>query len=123
MAERRGELSDGEILSRLDSISGDIHEIRREMTIWRSEFVAQEVYRADQRTAAEIRRQIDKDVADIATEVVDLKAEATRKARERRTMWTAITAALAAAVVSGVFGLAHSSPQVNVCVPTATQAC
>lgn len=126
MSERPS-LSDGEILTRLDAISDDIKDIRADMgswrAEWRNEFVAKLVYEADQRTAAEIRKQLERTDDEQGAMIVDLQAEASRKSRERRTMWTAIVAALAAALVGGMFSLVTHSQGVTVCVPTQNVSC
>lgn len=126
MSERPS-LSDGEILTRLDAISDDIKDIRADMgswrAEWRNEFVAKLVYEADQRTAAEIRKQLERTDDEQGAAIVDLQAEASRKSRERRTMWTAIVAALAAALVGGMFSLVTHSQGVTVCVPTQNVSC
>jgi len=123
----RPSLSDGEILTRLDAISDDIKDIRADMgswrAEWRNEFVAKLVYEADQRTAAEIRKQLERTDDEQGAAIVDLQAEASRKSRERRTMWTAIVAALAAALVGGMFSLVTHSQGVTVCVPTQNVSC
>lgn len=121
---RRGDLSDGEILTRLDTISGEVHAIRDDMARWRSEFVADLVYQADERTRAEVRRQLEAKDDEQGNEIANLQAEASRRAREKRGMWTAITVAIAGALIAGIFGWAgRGEPSVVVCVPTQQVAC
>jgi hypothetical protein len=120
---RTGALSDGEILARLDTISTDLHEMRTDVLTWRAEVVSREVYEADQRTAKEVRERLEDRLAALSEKddtlglrIIDLEGEATRRARERRSMWAAITAAVAGAVIAGTFGFvgAHRAPVVCV---------
>lgn len=127
---RTGDLSDGEILARLNTINGAIEEIKEDIHQWRSEFVPTAVYEADERTRAEIRRRLDeKDAAldkkddELGTEIADLKAEATRRSRERRNMWVAIAAAIISAIVAGMFGYFNSHQStVILCTPGTANA-
>lgn len=122
---RVGDLSDGEILARLDTITDRLDTITADIHQWRGEFVPTEVYKADERTRAEIRRQhdakhaeLEKKDDDLGEEITNLQAEATRRARERRNMWGAIAAAIVGAIVAGMFGYfnAHHST-VILCTP------
>lgn len=144
--ERHSTMSDSEILTRIDAVksdlggkidglSVDVQGIRQDMTVWRKEFVAQAVYAADERTRAEIRRQLDdkhdeleKRDAELGAEIADLHGEATRKERDRRRMWAALAVTVIGAAASAVFSIAvaahtTTSPPITVCVPTQQVAC
>lgn len=128
--ERRqqGGMSDGEIVVRLDTITARLDTITTDIHEWRSEFVPAAVYQADERTRAEIRKQHDdkdeqlaKKDDELGLEITNLQAEATRRAREKRTMWAGIVAAIISAVLAGMFGYFNANHTVTVCVPANEQ--
>jgi len=108
-ARRGGALSDGEILTRLDTITGDIAGIRTDMATWRDDVVAKDVYKANRETWDREYAYLKETDERIADEVVDLKAEATRRARERRQLWTGIVVALIGAIAASVISWDHGS--------------
>lgn len=120
VSARGGELSDGEIINRLDTIDQSIQSIRTDMSVWRDEFVPTRVYDSDERLRNAVHTSLGKEIERVGLQIVDLQAEATRRARERRTMWSGIVATATAAVIAAVLAWAHPGQHAaNTCVPVA----
>jgi hypothetical protein len=90
-------------------------------------YVTTERYEADDRTRIEIRNNLTDEVNEQGEEIVNLKADATRRARERRSLWLAIGAIAIPAIVAIVLAF-HTTSRAVTCVPipgavTTQQSC
>lgn len=133
---REGQLSDGEIIARIDAlddkfsggiagINGQLQAMDRHYTEHWQRVVFTDVYEADKRTA-EAKDAHRQEIARLQGEAItDVQAELTRKDRDRRKMWTAIAVAIISAGAAWLFSLSNpmtdNRPVVNVCVPVTTQ--
>lgn len=67
----------------------------------KAEYVTKEKYAADEERRAEVRAAIESNVAENRLDIADLSAESARRARERRSLWTAIIVSLGSCFVTG----------------------
>lgn len=71
----------------------------------KNDYITKEKYLADEDRRAEVRAAIEANVASNRMDITDLSAESTRRARERRSLWTAIFVALGGSFVTGAVSI------------------